>query len=146
MLSGGSTFNGLDYSFSPGHEVGSDTAPNGPGGGSPELRRQLNILHQFVNELPLVEMVPDAQTVQHAQGVFTRALASPLGHYAIYLDGSGPSELLLSLPKGEYMVQWTDIRTGASTESPAFHHPGGNKTIATPDFKDGIALRLTRKE
>jgi hypothetical protein len=40
MLSGGSTFDMLDYSFSVGHEDGSDTAPNGPGGGSPELRRQ----------------------------------------------------------------------------------------------------------
>jgi hypothetical protein len=146
MLSGGSTFNGLDYSFSPGHEDGSDTAPNGPGGGSPELRRQLNVLHQFLNELPLAEMVPDLQTVKHAQGVFTRALASPSGHYAIYLDGSGPSELLLSLPKGEYSVQWTDVHSGASAQSPAFHHPGGSKTITTPDFKDGIALRLTQNQ
>ena len=144
MLSGGSTFNGLDYSFSPGHEDGSDTAPNGPGGGSPELRRQLNILHQFLNELPLVEMAPDPQTVKQGQGVFTRALASPSGHYAIYLDGSGPSELLLTLAKGDYAVQWTDIHTGASTESPGFHHPGGNKTLSTPEFKDGIAVRLTR--
>jgi hypothetical protein len=146
MLSGGSTFNGLDYSFSPGQEDGSDTAPNGPGGGSPELRRQLGILHQFLNELPLAEMVPDLQTVKHAQGVFTRALASPSGHYAIYLDGSGPSELLLSLPKGEYSVQWTDVHAIASAQSSAFHHPGGGKTISTPDFKDGIALRLTRKQ
>jgi hypothetical protein len=38
VLSGGSVFDHLDYSFSPGHEDGSDTAPNGPGGGSPALR------------------------------------------------------------------------------------------------------------
>jgi hypothetical protein len=146
MLSGGSTFNGLDYSFSPGQEDGSDTAPNGPGGGSPELRRQLGILHQFLNELPLADMVPDSQTVKYAQGVFTRVLASASCHYAIYLDGSGPSELLLNLPQGDYIMQWTDIHTGASAQSPAFHHAGGSKTLTTPDFKDGLALRLTRNK
>ena len=146
MLSGGSTFNGLDYSFSPGHEDGADTAPNGPGGGSPELRRELGILHRFLDELPLVEMIPDQQTVKHAQGVFTRVLASRSGQYAIYLDGSGPSELILTLPKGEYSVQWTDIHSGVTTPSTAFHHPGGDKTLSAPDFKDGIALRLTRKQ
>jgi hypothetical protein len=145
MLSGGSTFNGLDYSFSPGHEDGSDAAPNGPGGGSPELRRQLGILHHFLNELPLAEMVPDQQTVKHAQGVFTRVLASRSGQYAIYLDGNGPSELILTLPKGEYSVQWTDTHSGDSSTASTFHHSGGDKTLSTPEFKNGIALRLTRK-
>ena len=48
MLSGGSIFNSLDYSFSVGHEDGSDTEPNGPGCGSPALRRQLRILSDFL--------------------------------------------------------------------------------------------------
>ena len=41
MLSGGGVFDSLDYSFSVGHEDGSDMEANGPGGGSPELRRRL---------------------------------------------------------------------------------------------------------
>ena len=41
MLAGGSVFDGLDYSFIVGHEDGTDTEPNGPGGGSPELRKEL---------------------------------------------------------------------------------------------------------
>ena len=44
LLSGGSAFDALDYSFSVGHENGSDSEPNGPGGGSPTLRHQLRIL------------------------------------------------------------------------------------------------------
>ena len=145
MLSGGSTFNGLDYSFSPGHEDGSDTAPNGPGGGSAELRRQLNILHQFLNQLPLEEMAPDPQTVKHAQGVFTHALSSATGDYAIYLDGNGPTELVLNLPNGEYEAKWIDMKTGSAAASSTFTHAGGEKTLAAPAFTNGIVLRLTRK-
>jgi hypothetical protein len=145
MLSGGGTFNGLDYSFSPGHEDGSDTAPNGPGGGSPDLRRQLKILHQFLDELPLATMAPDAQTIKNAQGVFTHALSSATGEYAIYLDGNGPTELVLNLPKGEYEAQWTDIKTGSIAGSSTFMHAGGEKTLAAPEFNNGIVLRLTRK-
>lgn len=145
MLAGGSTFNGLDYSFSPGHEDGSDNAPNGPGGGSVELRRRLGILHQFLNALPLADMAPDTRTVKHAQGVFARVLSSPSGEYAIYLDGKGPSELTLTLPKGEYTVRWTDTHTGDLAEASTFHHAGGDKVLTAPDFKDGVALRLTRK-
>jgi len=37
MLAGGSAFDGLDYSFSAGHEDGGDLEPNGPGGGSPSV-------------------------------------------------------------------------------------------------------------
>jgi hypothetical protein len=38
ILSGGSTFGALDYSFTVGHEDGPDTSSNGPGGGSPTFR------------------------------------------------------------------------------------------------------------
>src|SRR5271169_6773570 len=69
MMSGGSVFDSLDYSFTGAHEDGSDTEPNGPGGVSPELRRRLRILSQFLRGLPLVEMAPDTGTVKHAEGV-----------------------------------------------------------------------------
>ena len=51
MLSGGGVFGALDYSFSTGHEDGTDTAPNGPGGGSPAFRQQLGILSDFLKKL-----------------------------------------------------------------------------------------------
>ena len=43
MLSGGSTFDNLDYSFSPGHEDGTDAEPT-VRGGSAALRGQLRVL------------------------------------------------------------------------------------------------------
>jgi hypothetical protein len=144
MLSGGSVFNGLDYSFTPGHEDGSDTAPNGPGGGSPNLRRQLHILSQFLRQLPLVEMKPDMQTVAHADGVYARVLSSARDVYAIYLDGDGPSDLLLDLPAGKYTAEWTDIHTGNPLSSLKFRHDGGQRKLSSPPFQHGIALRLTR--
>lgn len=144
MLSGGSAFDGLDYSFTPGHEDGTDTAPNGPGGGSPALRRQLQILSDFLGRLPLVDLAPDSRTVLHAAGVYARVLSSPKGEYAMYLDGNGPTDLTLRLDAGSYSVQWLNIRTGDVTSTQQFQHAGGEKTIATPAFRNGIALRITR--
>ena len=144
MLSGGSVFNGLDYSFSPGHEDGSDTAPNGPGGGSPELRRRLHFLITFLQSLPLAEMAPDTRTVKQAEGVFTRVLSSSTGVYAIYLDGNGPSDIILDLPSGTYMATWTDIHSGQVVATSRIKHNGGEKTLSSPEFHDGIALLLSR--
>ena len=69
MLAGGSVFDALDYSFSAGHEDGTDAAPNGPGGGSTEFRRQLGILAKFMAGLPLESMKPDGGAVIRAAGV-----------------------------------------------------------------------------
>jgi hypothetical protein len=143
MLSGGSVFNGLDYSFSPGHEDGSDLAPNGPGGGSRELRRQLGVLSKFLQDLPLVEMKPDPELVQQA-GVYTRVLASDRGVYAAYLDGAGPTELGLNLPAGRYTAKWIDVHTGKLVDSSTFQQTAVDKGLRSPEFRNGIALLLTR--
>jgi hypothetical protein len=145
MLSGGSVFNGLDYSFSPGHEDGSDTAPNGPGGGSPELRWRLHILSTFLQALPLPEMAPDTRLVKQAPGVFTHVLSSASGVYALYLDGNGPSGLIVDLPAGQYAITWTDIHTGSVATTSRFKHGGGERTLSAPEFRDGIALLLVRE-
>src|SRR5271155_490830 len=93
MLSGGSAFDALDYSFTVGHEDGSDLEPNGPGGGSPALRHQLHILTQFLHSFSLVDLRPDTRTVRQASGVVARVLSNPGQEYGIYLDGNGPSEV-----------------------------------------------------
>jgi hypothetical protein len=144
MLSGGSVFDNLDYSFTPGHEDGTDTEPNGPGGGSPELRRRLKILIEFLQRLPLLELAPDTTTVKHAGGVYTHLLSSRKGKYAMYVDGQGPVDILMSLPAGEYRVTWTDVVTGKAKDSGSFRHAGGNKIISTPEFRNGVAMLLTR--
>jgi len=144
MLSGGSVFDALDYSFTPGHEDGTDTAPNGPGGGSPELRRRLRILSEFLQALPLVDVAPDAHSTKWAGGVVTHLLSTASGEYAMYVDGNGPAELVLTLPKGEYTMRWIDVTSGKVKSATSFVHPGGDKLIATPQFRQGIALRLSR--
>jgi len=150
MLSGGGVFDSLDYSFTVGHEDGTDTEPNGPGGGSPELRRRLRILSEFMNALPLADLAPDFTTMKHAAGVATHTLSSPKGEYAIYIDGEGPTNLTLTLPPGDYRVTWLDIRTGATQVPPemknaaALHHPGGDLVLHSPEFRTGVTLRITR--
>jgi hypothetical protein len=145
MLSGGSVFDSLDYSFTTSHEDGTDTAPNGPGGGSSELRRRLRILSEFLQSLPLLEMQPDTHTVKHARGVYAHALSTSQGEYSMYLDGRGPTDVTLTLPAGEYSLSWIDVDTGTATTA-GLHHPGGDKILTTPTFRNGIAMRLTRSQ
>jgi hypothetical protein len=142
LLSGGSLFDSLDYSFSVGHEDGADTEPNGPGGGSPTLRRRLGILSRFLHSMSLPDLVRDPRVVAHASGVSARALSTPAGDYAIYLDGDGPSDLTLRLSEGQYTGEWLDIRTGAATKLPPF---AAGEPLRTPEFRGGLALHLTRQ-
>jgi hypothetical protein len=146
MLAGGSTFDGLDYSFTVGHEDGTDTDPNGPGGGSPALRKQLGILQQFLAALPLEEMTPDHRTVVHAEGVTAHPLASEHGVYAMYLDGSGPSRITLHLPAGNYRGEWLNTATGETTALTNLKSDGVESTVEAPAFVNGIALRLARAQ
>ncbi len=145
MLSGGSVFDGLDYSFSVGHEDGSDVEPNGPGGGSPEFRRRLKILSEFLQGLPLIEMRPDFQVVAHAAGVVTHALSSARGVYAIYVDGAGATELSLNLPAGMYEGVWVNVVSGEKVARWTLQHTGGIRKVRSPEFKNGIALRIWRE-
>jgi len=144
MLSGGSVFDSLDYSFTVGHEDGTDVEPNGPGGGSPELRRRLRILNDFMRGLPLLKMSPDTTTVKHAAGVYARVLASAKGEYAMYLDGNGPTDVTMRLPAGQYALTWVDVHSGEVKSGGSLRHPGGDRVLRTPEFRSGIAMRLTR--
>jgi hypothetical protein len=144
MLSGGSVFDSLDYSFTTGHEDGSYSEPNGPGGGSPDLRHQLHILSQFLQSFSVVDLRPDTRTVKHTAGATARVLSNPGKQYAIYLDGSGPTELTLELPRGQYSCEWVNVKTGTIEQLESFIHEAGNKVLASPAFQNGIALRLKR--
>lgn len=145
LLSGGGTFDGLDYSFSIGHEIGDDTEANGPGGGGAAFRHQLAILQKFLQRFSLPEMRPDREVVKHAAGVSARVLSNPGREYAIYLDGTGAAELTLELPKGHYSAEWTNVATGGVLHAESFAHSGGVKVLASPKFTDGVALRLTKQ-
>ena len=144
MLSGGSIFDGLDYSFTNGHEDGSFAEQNGPGGGSSALRHQLRVLSDFLQSFSLVDLRPDTRTVKHSAGAIARALSNPGKQYAIYLDGNGPAELTLELPRGQYSCEWVNAKTGTIEQLEGFLHEGGNKVLTSPAFQNGIALRLKR--
>jgi hypothetical protein len=145
MLAGGSAFDALDYSFSPAHEDGSDAAPNGPGGGSPALRRQLRLLGDFLQRFSLVDLRPDMSVVKHAAGVAAHVLSKPGREYAIYLDGKGPAEVELELPGGKYSTAWVNVKTGEIDNAENFVHGGGVKILQSPPFSNGIALQIMVK-
>lgn len=144
MLSGGSIFDALDYSFSPGHEDGSDTEPNGPGGGSKALRQQLHVLNDFLHSFNLVDLHPDAQTVKHAGGTIARVLSNPGHEYGMYFDGDGPGKIVLNLPAGHYSGAWVSAKTGSTERSEDFQATSKDIVLQSPEFKNGIALWLKR--
>jgi hypothetical protein len=144
MLSGGSIFDALDYSFSPGHEDGSDNEPNGPGGGSATLRQQLHVLSEFLQSFILENLHPDTRTVVHASGTVPRVLSNPGDEYAIYLDGNGTAKVSLDLPTGSYSAEWINVRTGAIDRSEKIDSRGAMTLLESPGFSNGIALRLKK--
>jgi hypothetical protein len=144
MLSGGSVFDSLDYSFTPGHEDGTDLEANGPGGGSLALRSQLRVLQKFLQSMSLVDLRPDKHALRHASGVAVRVLSNPGHEYGIYFDGDGPTEVTLDLSAGQYLGEWINVKTGSVDQSEDFRHPGGDKVLESPEFRNGIALRIKK--
>lgn len=144
LMAGGALFNHLDYSFTAGAEDGTDTALNGPGGGSPALRRQLNVLGEFIRSFNFVALRPDSQVVRKSPGVITRVLSQPGVAYALYARGRSPCAIELELPPGPYRADWVETRAGRVLHSEAVAHRGGAWRIQSPAFEDDIALRLLR--
>jgi hypothetical protein len=142
MLSGGGTFDALDYSFSAGHEDGMDIEPNGPGGGSATLRKQLGILKRFLEGFSLADLKLDRESVKHASGAHAHVLSSHGREYAIYLDGSGPTEVRLQLPGGEYSAEWINVESGVTERTERFRPSEEIQSLNSPNFKNGIALRI----
>ena len=145
LLAGGGTFDNLDYSVSVGREDGTDTELNGPGGGSPRLRRQLGILSEFLRSFDLVKMRPDPLAVVSAPGLYTQTLSSPGEQYAVYATGAGPGRLGLAIPAGAYAVEWIDTKTGAVIKRERVPNGGGMAVVESPAFDEDIALRLLRE-
>jgi len=142
MLAGGGIFNHLDYSFAVGHESGDLTDIKAPGWGGAALRKQLRILKQFLESLDFERMRPAASFVVTAPGVSVQSLAWPGRQYAVYLAGSGPCELRLKLPGGEYQIEWVNVEDGAVVKSETVEHRGGTITLISPSFSEDIALRI----
>ncbi|NUQ65735.1 MAG: hypothetical protein HUU20_24970 [Pirellulales bacterium] len=158
LLAGGGLYNNLDYSFTAKHPDGTFLDYQSPGGGSPELRRQLGILKRFLEGFDFLEMKPDETVVRSVSaGLSARALARPGKSYAVYLHAAIPSKpkrieeflrdgveakLVLALPEGKYCAEWIDTKTGAVVHQEEIQHAGGDRSLQSPAFADDVALRV----
>ncbi len=159
LLAGGGLFNNLDYSFTAGHEDGAFVYPaTQPGGGNPEFRRQLRVLHEFMTALNLIGLRPDISVIAGGlpPGFRARGLAQPGTAYAIYLcrmdnaagrtpdrDGSRTT-LRLTLPRGSFRAVWVNPVSGQTEEHPLAKHSGGPVSLSSPPFTEDMALRVQR--
>jgi hypothetical protein len=143
LVAGGAVYSNLDYSFTVGHEQG-DAPINAPGGGGPELRRQLQILKEFLQGFAFIRMKPDDSVVKTKlpKGVTARVLCEPGQAYAIYINGNNLPELALELPAGAYNAEWLNTKTGQVEKAESFRPNGGLRTLQAPHYIDDIALRI----
>lgn len=160
LLAGGALYNNLDYSFTSKHPDGDFLNYQSPGGGSPDLRRQLGMLKRFLEELEFIKMAPDEHFVSSVSNdLQTRALTEPGKAYAVYVrvalpdqpqDASAPlhesaeGRLTVNLPAGSYEVNWLDTLTGAATGLDRMEHAGGELSLQSPMFSNDIALRIVK--
>ncbi len=151
ILAGGALYNNLDYSFAAGHERGDFAYPKTqPGGGSPEFRRQMTVLVDFINRLDFVKMKPGKEFINSGipKAMQVHALAEEGHQYAAYFNSPSNTALQsitlrVSLPDGDYLVEWVDVLTGKTVKrEPVKSH--GSATIHSPEFKREIALQIHR--
>lgn len=119
LMAGGALFSQLDYSFSAGAEHGQDTTYKAPGGGSPELRRRLQVLKRFFEGLDFIGLKPDHNLVASAPGAGTQALSDGKTQWMIYVEpmATKAHDITLNLPKGNYQAVWMDTVTGQSLQT-----------------------------
>ncbi len=156
FLAGGAVYSNLDYSFSASHPDGTLKVTTSPGGGGPELRRQLQVLKRFLEGLDFVHMKPENGVIKGGRitaplggnppeaRATARALVQPGKTYAVYVKGGVRAELVLDLPAGRYTVEWVDTKSGAVARREDVQHTGGNRVLASPEYAEDIALRLRR--
>lgn len=145
LIAGGAVYSHLDYSFTASHPDGTYKFTSSPGGGGPQLRKQLSILKQFIEGFDFVRMQPDNSIITGGvpEGAVARALVESGRQYAVYVRGGTQARLVLDLPKGAYVAEWVDARTGEVAGRVRLDHPGGKATLASPAYTEDIALRVT---
>lgn len=147
ILAGGALYNNLDYSFVAGYEDGTfKYHDKQPGGGTPELRKQLGFLKGFMESFEFIRMKPDRNFRFESAGAARVHLLSEEGkQYAAYVLHGGKVTLSLPLPAGRYEVQWLDPASGKTLSSEVRKHAKGHLALASPAYTFDIALRVTRK-
>jgi hypothetical protein len=143
LFAGGALFNNLDYSFTPGKENGTDTEPNGPGWGSPTLRKQLGALASFMKALPVVDLEPDPHFVKHSPGLRPQAISAGAKVFAAYFRGDGGGMVEIDLPVGSWLAQWIDPKSGAELAVEGFKNTARGKRLQSPASRYDLVLKVT---
>jgi hypothetical protein len=158
LLAGGGVYDHLDFSFTTDRPDGTAVPlpPGTPGGGGPELRKQLRVLKEFVEGFVFVRMAPADRVVTgghvraplegspRAARVTVRVLAEAGKAYAVYVNGGTAAQLVLDLPAGGYTAEWVSTRTGEVEKAEDFTHPGGGRALTSPAYTEDIALRVKK--
>ena len=141
LLDGGAIYNNLDYSFTVDDPRGRKSW--GQDAKMDKVRKQLRILKDFVESFNFVHMKPDATHVSWAGNVeAVHVLAKSGEAYAIYLHGGTRARLTLDLPASRYRAEWVNTLSGNVDKAEDITHGGGAMTLASPAYKDDVALRL----
>lgn len=146
ILAGGSLYNNLDYSFTVGHEDGTFQYPSTqPGGGTPELRRQLSYLKSFIKGFDFLNMKPDSTLLSGDSVVIKNAqvLAEEGKQYAIYVFGKGPLNFDLTAPAGNYAVEYLNPLTGIFEAQQDVVSDGKIK-FTSPEYTEDLAIKVMR--
>ena len=108
-------------------------------------------------------MRPDNEIIKAElpPGASARALVKPDHDYLVYIrTGLGdwkkhPERKVkfnarelpvhITLPPGQWIVEWFDTKSGSSIEQIPFTHTGGRRTLLAPAFEDDVALTVRKK-
>eukprot|EP01121_Diplochlamys_sp_Union-15-3_P020327 TRINITY_DN790_c0_g1_i1.p1 TRINITY_DN790_c0_g1~~TRINITY_DN790_c0_g1_i1.p1 ORF type:complete len:457 (-),score=68.61 TRINITY_DN790_c0_g1_i1:40-1410(-) len=146
IISGGATYDNLDYSWTVAHPDGSAVPVVGPSGGGPELRKQLSILLQFILSFDIVNLVPDKSIIQEVTP--NTAWVGVLAHkdnteFAIYVNQTTSVSLKIKVPSDfNYKATWINPITGKIDKLVTF--AGGIITLTSPTFVADVALKIER--
>ena len=154
MLAGGAVFDNLDYSYTVKHPNGTTPLTTSPGGGGPKIRRQLQVLKEFLDDFNLIRMKPDNGIVKGGTitapldggvvKVTVETLAQRGKAYAIYICGGSQADLTINIPAGKYQAAWIDTRTGKVVKERSFLQVTVSRTLRSPVYHEDIALRIVR--
>ena len=150
IMAGGAVYDHLDFSFTTDRPDGSAAplAPGTPGGGGPELRRQLRVMKQFIESFDFVRMAPANAIIKDQKIVGTgnaHVLAEEGQAYLIYINGGTQAELMLELPTGKYKAEWLNTRTGAIAKVDFLRDAEEKYAVSSPNYSEDIAVRVKRQ-
>ncbi len=145
MMSGGGLFGHLDYSFTVGHEDGTDIQNNAPGGGSPSLRKYFSILKDYLQGMQLATLQPDKSFLRHVEGAFVFSMKDALNRI-IYMEPllANPAKINLLIPAGNYLVEWTDVLSGKKIKTEKVQFTKTNGFLISPAGINDKVVKLRK--